>query len=102
MSPQEIERLEGTFADLSGAFVQALRQAAVEQGLDSAASERITRQMIMGSIELMRTTGRSAADLLASVASKGGTTEAGLAVMNAKDGVDAIVAAALRSAMRSG
>lgn len=102
MTPENVERLERTFADLSRAFARALQQAAVGQGLDSGMSERITRQMIAGSLELLQATGRSAADLMGSVASKGGTTEAGLAVMNAQDGIDSIVSSAVAKAMKGG
>ena len=92
MTPVAIEQIEAAFARASGAFVRALRDAAIAQGLDAEASDRIARQTILGSVELLRTSGESAAELTKRVASAGGTTEAGLKVMNAADGIDAIVA----------
>lgn len=102
LMPNEVKRIEMAFVQLSGAFVRALRQAAVTQGLDSDTSDRITRQMILGSVELLRMTEQSPAELITQVASEGGTTKAGMKVMDAANGIDSIVASTFAEAINAG
>lgn len=102
MMPDEANRIEMAFMQLSEAFVRALRQTAVTQGLNGDMSDRMARQMILGSVELLRTMERSPAELIAQVASEGGMTRAGLKVMDAENGIDSIVASTLAKAMNAG
>ena len=78
-------------------FAKAMADAAVSEGLPRELALRMTLKTIRGAEHLMRESRREAADLIAAVASPGGTTEAALRRF-AEHGFSDIVAAALHAA----
>lgn len=81
------------------ALVEALRDAAAREGLDSALAESLALQTVYGTAALMKETGQDPATTRTAVCSPGGTTLAALDAMNeAGFGrvFDAGVAAAVR------
>ncbi len=78
-------------------FAKAMADAAASEGIPRELALRMTLKTIRGAEQLMRESGREAADLIAAVASPGGTTEAALRRF-AEYGFSDIVAAALRAA----
>lgn len=64
-------------------LAEAMEKAAREVGFDESTAKRIVRQAIVGSAELMERSASSAGELRKAVTSKGGTTEAALAVLAA-------------------
>ncbi|MGZ8363690.1 MAG: pyrroline-5-carboxylate reductase [Caulobacteraceae bacterium] len=69
------------------AFIEALEAAGVAQGLSPEASSTLARATVAGATALMTETGAEPATLRKQVASPGGTTEAGLAVLNRPGGL---------------
>lgn len=82
-------------------FAEALVEGAVKGGLDLAMAKALAFQTIAGAAQMMIETGQEPADLRRAVSSPGGTTLAGLGVLDDKDLVgtmkDALAAAARRS-----
>ena len=78
-------------------FAKAMADAAASEGIPRELALRMTLKTIRGAEQLMRESGREAADLIAAVASPGGTTEAALRRF-AEYGFSDIVAAALHAA----
>ena len=78
-------------------FAKAMADAAASEGLPRELALRMTLKTIRGAEHLMRESRREAADLIAAVASPGGTTEAALRRF-AEHGFSDIVAAALHAA----
>ena len=78
-------------------FAKAMADAAASEGIPRELALRMALKTIRGAEQLMRESGREAADLIAAVASPGGTTEAALRRF-AEYGFSDIVAAALRAA----
>lgn len=75
-------------------LAQAMAKAGERVGFDAATADRVVRGALAGSAELLaRSTDRSAADLRASVTSKGGTTEAAIRVFDEAGLMDAVVRA---------
>lgn len=106
-----VERVEESQLDavtaLSGSgpaylfFVaESLVAAAVDVGLPPALAERLTTQLVVGSAALLAARGDPAA-LRANVTSPGGTTAAGVAVLEEREVADAFVAAVRAAARRS-
>ena len=63
-------------------FAEALAQAGIKNGLDVKTAYELAKQTIIGSADLLdQHHDKTAKDLRDSVASKGGTTEAGLSVL---------------------
>ena len=87
-------------------LAEAMEKAAVAAGLDDATAALLVRQTILGAGALLAETGDGPADLRKAVTSPGGTTEAALEVMLARDWPaivgDAIVAARKRGAELGG
>lgn len=82
-------------------FIEALIDAGVAQGLSRPISEKLALQTVLGSVELLQKNGEHPAVERAKVTSPGGTTIAGLRVLE-KEGfqgiiMDAVAAATLRS-----
>ena len=75
-------------------FIEALEQAAIEQGFDRAAARRLAYATFAGAVALAQGSSDEPATLRANVTSKGGTTERGLQVLDARG-----VAHALRDAV---
>lgn len=65
-------------------FVKHLIDAGAEMGLDKSLSAMLVKQTMLGSFHLLNNTDKSLDELIQSVQSKGGTTEAALNFMNDK------------------
>lgn len=74
-------------------FIEALEQAAKELGLDAEAARTLSLETFLGAAKLAAGSTDDPATLRAKVTSKGGTTEAALAVMNEENMKDAFVRA---------
>jgi pyrroline-5-carboxylate reductase len=79
-------------------FAKAMADAAVSEGIPRELAIRMALKTIRGAEHLMRESKRDAADLIRTVASPGGTTEAALRRF-AEHGFSDIVAAALHAAL---
>lgn len=87
-------------------FVEALIDGGVLAGLPRDIASELAMQTVRGAVELLAETGKSPADLRGEVTSPGGTTIAGLAVLE-RNGfrgtvMDAVAAAARRAAKLGG
>ncbi len=80
-------------------MIEALLEAAAQQGLPADASARLVKQMVYGSALLSRDSEHDPAELRRRVTSPGGTTAAGLAAME-NGGFAEIVAKAVDAATR--
>jgi pyrroline-5-carboxylate reductase len=76
------------------AFTEYLAKGGEAVGLAPGVAAELARQTVIGAGRLMATDKRSPSELKAAVASPGGTTQAGLAVLEADDGLPACVLAA--------
>ncbi len=72
---------------------ESLIEAGVRNGLPREVSHLLVLETVLGSARLMLEAGSSPRELLAGVASKGGTTEAGLSALRAAGFEEALVAA---------
>ena len=79
-------------------LAEALAEAGVRAGLPAALAERIARETVSGSGELLRQSPLAAADLRRNVTSPGGTTAAALAVLMAENGLPALMESAVAAA----
>ena len=66
-------------------LAEALREAGIAQGLDPAAADALTRQTLLGAATLLASSGEDPGRLRENVTSPGGTTAAGLAVLDDAD-----------------
>lgn len=66
-------------------LAEALRAAGTAQGLDGATADALTRQTLLGAATLLSESGEDPGRLRENVTSPGGTTAAGLAVMDSAD-----------------
>ncbi|MCR6712327.1 MAG: pyrroline-5-carboxylate reductase [Demequina sp.] len=80
------------------AFVEALTEAGVAQGLDRILATQLAAQTLVGAAHLLQTSGESPQHLRQSVSSKGGTTLAALAAMD-HAGLQGVVAAGVNAAV---
>jgi len=83
-------------------LAETLAAAARAQGLDSETAERLARATVSGAGALLEADARGAADLRREVTSPGGTTEAALKVLMAKDGLEALMLRAIDAATKRG
>jgi pyrroline-5-carboxylate reductase len=74
-------------------FIEALEQAARELGLDAEAARTLSLETFLGAAKLAAGSADDPATLRTKVTSKGGTTEAALAIMNQEKMKDAFVRA---------
>lgn len=81
------------------AMVEALRDAAVEEGLDPLLAEQLVVHTIAGTCSLMQVTGQTPEETRVAVCSPGGTTLAALAAME-EDGFTASLQAGIHAAVR--
>jgi pyrroline-5-carboxylate reductase len=79
-------------------FVEALEQAAVAEGLSPVNAKRLARATAAGAGAMLDAGDREPADLRRDVTSPGGTTEAALEILMAKDGLTLLIARAVRAA----
>ena len=82
-------------------FLEALEQAALELGFAEADARRLAYATFAGSVKLAQASSLDPATLRAQVTSKGGTTERGVATLDAgsvrQTFIDAVKAAAARA-----
>ncbi len=72
------------------AFAHYMTEAAKAEGLPDTLAGTLVRQTLLGAAELLHSDARTALELKQAVTSKGGTTEAGLAVFEAEAGLSAL------------
>ena len=82
-------------------IIAALATGAAREGLDAEAALKLAAQTTLGAAELSLTSGRSPEELIKMVVTPGGTTAAGLRVMEERKTSQAI-AAAVQAATRRG
>lgn len=82
------------------AFAEYLAKGGEAVGLSPEVAAELARQTIIGAGQLLAVDGRPPFKLKAAVASPGGTTQAGLAVLEATDGLPACVLAATSAAAK--
>ncbi|MEZ0213151.1 MAG: pyrroline-5-carboxylate reductase family protein [Xanthobacteraceae bacterium] len=83
-------------------FLDALAHGAAALGIDPAQAQRLALATVEGAAALAATSGNSPGELAARVTSPGGTTAAGLAVLDADRALEALIAATLRAASDRG
>ena len=83
-------------------MAEALAAAGRAQGLDSATAERLARATVSGAGALIAADARPAPELRREVTSPGGTTEAALNVLMAKEGLEPLMQRAVDAATRRG
>ncbi len=81
-------------------LVEALAAAAMAEGLPRAMAEKLARATVTGSGALLDADSSPAARLRLNVTSPGGTTEAALNVLTAKNGLSALMRRAVKAASR--
>lgn len=82
------------------ALVEHLASAGETAGLPDELAMRLARQTVIGAAAMLQADQRPAAVLKHAVCSPGGTTEAGLAAMEGRDGLPAILRAGVAAAAR--
>jgi pyrroline-5-carboxylate reductase len=83
-------------------LAEALAQAGVAAGLPPALAERLARETVAGSGELLHRSTQPAATLRQNVTSPGGTTAAALDVLMGRDGLDPLLTRAVAAATKRG
>jgi pyrroline-5-carboxylate reductase len=83
-------------------FLDALAAAGAELGLPPEQAARLATRMAEGAAALAAASSETPGQLASRVASPGGTTEAGLAVLDAEEGLRALVLRALEASRRRG
>lgn len=83
-------------------FIDALAKGGVELGLSPEISARLALSMVEGAALLAAGASESPSELAAKVTSPGGTTAAGLGVLDADDALARLVSATLRAASERG
>jgi pyrroline-5-carboxylate reductase len=94
-----VTALSGSGPAYAFALVEAMAKAGEDVGLPAELAMRLARATVEGAGELMaREPQTPAAQLRRNVTSPGGTTAAALSVLQAADGLDALLARAVRAA----
>lgn len=83
-------------------FLDALAAAGEELGLPAEQSARLAARMAEGASALALRSGAAPEELARRVASPGGTTEAGLAVLDSEDGLRSLMLRAMEASRRRG
>jgi len=83
-------------------FATAMARGGEKLGLDPDLAEAVAVQTLVGTALLVNATGESMAEIARRVASPKGTTEQGLAVLDAADGLQPLVDRMLAAASRRG
>lgn len=83
-------------------FAEALAHGGEAVGLDPVLAARVAAQTLVGTGAMVAATGEAMDGLARRVASPGGTTEQGLAVLDADDGLQPLVDRMLAAAIRRG
>lgn len=102
------ERLLDAVTGLSGSgpayfyyMVESLAKAAIDVGLDEKTAKDLLAQTIYGAALMLRHTGETPEKLRSDVTSPGGTTMAGISVLEARDFQNAVRAAVQAAAKRA-
>jgi pyrroline-5-carboxylate reductase len=83
-------------------FIDALTKAGEKRGLSRDIAATLARETVLGTAWMAATTGEAMESIARRVASPKGTTEAGLAVLDAEDVLDGLVAATINAAVARG
>ena len=83
-------------------LAETMAQAGVVAGLPAALAEKLARETVAGSGELLHRSPLPAASLRSNVTSPGGTTAAALEVLMGKDGLDPLMTRAVAAATKRG
>ena len=83
-------------------LAEAMAQAGIAAGLSPALAEKLARETVAGSGELLHRSDLPAATLRQNVTSPGGTTAAALAVLMGRDGVQPLMTKAVAAATKRG
>ena len=83
-------------------FVESLAQGGTRLGLDPGLATAIAVQTLVGTAAMADATGEAMGDIARRVASPNGTTEQGLAVLDAEDGLQPLVERMLAAAIERG
>jgi pyrroline-5-carboxylate reductase len=83
-------------------FVAALARAAAKRGLSEEIASTLALETVLGTAWMAATSGESMDGIARRVASPGGTTEAGLAVLDHDDVLDSLVALAIEASSSRG
>lgn len=83
-------------------FIDALAQAGKDLGLSPDVASRLAMAMVDGSVDLAATAAVSPKELAARVTSPGGTTAAGLAVLDRDEALNSLIRETLRAARDRG
>ena len=94
-----VTALSGSGPAFMAKWVEALEKAAVRAGLDSKVAGELAARTMLGTGALLVREGITPGDLCAAVASPGGTTEAGLKVMQTV-GMEALAEKAMSAAVK--
>jgi len=94
-----VTALSGSGPAFMAKWVEELEKAAVRAGLDSKVSGELAARTMLGTGALLVREGIKPSELCAAVASPGGTTEAGLKVMQA-GGIEALAEKAMSAAVK--
>ncbi|MGE0568627.1 MAG: pyrroline-5-carboxylate reductase, partial [Bacteroidia bacterium] len=78
-------------------LIDAFVQSGIEMGIEPSTAELLVKQTMLGSFHMMNANEKSTTELIASVASKGGTTEAALNSFN-DDNLKEVIKKAVKSA----
>jgi pyrroline-5-carboxylate reductase len=81
------------------AFVRALEAAAKETGLSAQDAKILARATLIAAAHLLDVEGSEPDDLIKKVMSPGGTTEAGIKVLCAENGIDALLSRTVNAAL---
>ena len=83
-------------------FAEALGRSGEALGINATRARSIAIQTLVGTSDLAKTTGASMSEIARRVASPKGTTEQGLAVLDAEGGLQALVDRTLEAAIQRG
>lgn len=83
-------------------FIAALTKAGEQRGLSREIAEVIARETVLGTAWMSATLDEGMDSIARRVASPNGTTEAGLAVLDRQQALDALIAATIEAAARRG
>jgi pyrroline-5-carboxylate reductase len=83
-------------------FAEALGRTAEDRGISPALARSIAIQTLVGTSDLAKETGQSMSEIARRVASPKGTTEQGLHVLDAADGLQPLVDRTIEAAIRRG
>ena len=83
-------------------LAEAMAQAGIAAGLSPALAEKLARETVAGSGELLHRSDLPAATLRQNVTSPGGTTAAALAVLMGRDGIEPLMTKAVAAATKRG